>query len=140
MKYLLDTHAFLWSVTRSKALPEKVISELKNPHNEVFISAVSFWEIAIKTRIKKLDLGGLPIEDLISLAEKMDFQLIDLTPEEASTYVNLAENTHNDPFDRMLIWQCIRRNMTIVSKDGEFEKFKDFGLKILWSSGGLTGD
>jgi len=58
--------------------------------------------------------------------------LIDLTPEEANTYSDLAENTHNDPFDRMLIWQCIRRNMTMVSKDTEFKKFKDYGLKVLW--------
>ena len=132
MKYLLDTHAFLWAIGQSKDLPEAVVKELKNPNNEVYVSAITFWEISIKIRIKKLDLGGIQIEDLIPFAEKMDFQVIDLTPEEANTYVNLAENTHNDPFDRMLIWQCIRRNMTIVSKDIEFEKFKDYGLKILW--------
>ncbi len=132
MKYLLDTHTFLWAIGQSNDLPEKVIKELKNPNNEVYVSAITFWEISIKVRIKKLDLGGIQIEDLITFAEKMDFQVIDLTPEEASIYVNLAENTHNDPFDRMLIWQCIRRNMTIVSKDIEFDKFKDYGLKILW--------
>jgi PIN domain nuclease of toxin-antitoxin system len=132
MKYLLDTHAFLWALGQSKDLPEEVSRELKNPNNEVYVSAVTFWEISIKTRIKKLDLGGIPSEDLLSLAEKLDFQVIDLTPEEANTYVNLAENTHNDPFDRMLIWQCIRRNMTIISKDIEFIKFKDYGLKVLW--------
>jgi len=132
MKYLLDTHTFLWAVTQSKNLPEKVLQAIKNSTNEVFVSAITFWEISIKTRINKLDLGGLPLEDLITLAEKMDVQLIDLTPEEAITHNNLLENTHNDPFDRMLIWQCIKRNMTMVSKDTEFKKFKDYGLKILW--------
>lgn len=132
MKYLLDTHAFLSALAQSKDLPEEVSKELKNPNNVVYVSAITFWEISIKTRIKKLDLGGIPSEDLLSLAKKMDFQAIDLTPEEATTYVNLTENTHNDPFDRMLIWQCIRRNMTIISKDIEFAKFKDYGLKILW--------
>lgn len=132
MKYLLDTHVFLWSATQSKALPKKVIQAIKDPNNEVYVSAITFWEISIKTRLKKLDLGGLPIEDLIMLAEKMDFQLIDLTPEEANTYYNLSEETHNDPFDRMLIWQSIRRNLTIISKDTEFDKFKSHGLRILW--------
>ncbi len=132
MKYLLDTHAFLWAVSQSKDLPEKVYQVIKNPNNDVFVSAVTFWEIAIKSRIKKLDLGGLSAEDLISLAEQMDFQLIALTPEEAVSYANLNEDTHFDPFDRMLIWQCIRRNFTMVSKDSAFEKFQDFGLKILW--------
>lgn len=132
MKYLLDTHTFLWTITQSKDLPLKVVQALKNPTNEVFVSAITFWEISIKTRLKKLDLGGLPLEDLIPLAEQTDFQLIDLTPEEANTYNNLTENTHHDPFDRMLIWQCLRRNMTLVSKDEEFQKFKHYGLKLLW--------
>jgi len=132
MNYLLDTHAFLWAITQSKDLPQKAIKALKNPHNDVFVSAITFWEIAIKTRIKKLDLGGLAIKDLIALAERMDFKLIELNPEEASSYGELAENTHNDPFDRMLIWQAIKRNMCMVSKDKEFEKFKAYGLNLLW--------
>jgi len=61
MNYLLDTHTFLWSVGQSNNLPERVIKELKNPKNEVYVSAVTFWEISIKTRIKKLDLEGIPV-------------------------------------------------------------------------------
>jgi PIN domain nuclease of toxin-antitoxin system len=133
MKYLLDTHTFLWTISLSESLPIKAISAIKNPNNDIFVSAVTFWEISIKTRIKKLDLDGLANEDLLSLAEEMDFQLIDMTSEEANTYCNLAEDTHNDPFDRMLIWQCIKRNMTIISKDEEFRKFKSYGLKTLWT-------
>ena len=56
MNYLLDTPTFLWSLGQSDCLPEKVLKELKNPRNEVYISAVTFWEISSKTRIKKLDL------------------------------------------------------------------------------------
>jgi PIN domain nuclease of toxin-antitoxin system len=133
MNYLLDTHTFLWSLTGEKHIPERAREKIKDANNEIFVSAVSFWEITIKIRLKKLDLGGLAIEDLPALAERMDFQLIGVTPEEASTYGNLAETTPKDPFDRMLIWQCIQRNMTMVSKDGEFEKFKVFGLKLLWA-------
>jgi PIN domain nuclease of toxin-antitoxin system len=84
MKYLLDTHTFLWAIGQSNDLPEKVIKELKNPSNEVYVSAISFWEIAIKVRIKKLELRGIQIEELIPFAEKMDFQVIDLTPEEVN--------------------------------------------------------
>jgi len=133
MKYLLDTHVFLWALTQTKNLPKKVIQAIKDPNMEVYVSAITFWEISIKTRLRKLDLGGLPIEDLIMLTKKMDFQILDLTPEEANTYCNLAEETHTDPFDRMLIWQSIRRNLTIVSKDSEFDKFIPYGLKILWN-------
>ena len=105
---------------------------IKSPDNEIFVSAVSFWEISIKSRIGKLDLGGIEPEELLRSAEKMDFQLIGLSPEESSTYGNLKEPKHKDPFDRMLIWQAIQRKMIVISKDREFSKFEEYGLKLLW--------
>ncbi len=132
MKYLLDTHTFIWSMAQSTLIPEQTRQELRNPANKVFVSAVNLWEISIKTRIKKLDLGGLKVGDLIGVAEETGFQLISLSPEEAVTYETLGEDTHFDPFDRMLIWQAIRRNLTMVSRDAEFEKFVPHGLQLLW--------
>lgn len=55
--------------------------------------------------------------DLIPLAEEMGFELIALSPEEALTYGTLKEDSHFDPFDRMLIWQAICRDLTMVSRD-----------------------
>ena len=132
MKYLLDTHTFIWSVAESNLLPEKTKSEIRDPKNEVFISSINLWEISIKSRIKKIDLGGVEISELIGLSEEMGIQLIGLSPEEAITYGNLEENSHFDPFDRMLIWQAINRKLTMISKDSEFEKFIPHGLKLLW--------
>ena len=132
MKYLLDTHTFIWSIAQPTLIPERAREELRNPGNEVFVSAVDLWEISIKTRIEKLDLGGLNVGDLIGVAEQTGFQLIGLSPEEAVSYGTLGEDTHFDPFDRMLIWQAIRRNLTIVSRDAEFEKFVPHGLQLLW--------
>lgn len=132
MKYLLDTHTFIWSIAQSTLIPEQTRQELRNPGNEVCVSAVNLWEISIKTRIQKLDLGGLKVGDLIGVAEEMGFQLISLLPEEAVTYETLGEDTHFDPFDRMLIWQAIHRNLTMVSRDAEFEKFVPHGLQLLW--------
>ena len=54
MKLLLDTHALLWSIGRSDELSEMIIQEIKNPNNEVLISAVSLWEIALKYSSGKL--------------------------------------------------------------------------------------
>ena len=132
MKYLLDTHVFLWSILDTKAIPKSTIKEIRNPNNEIYISSVSLWEIAIKTRIHKLELQGIVIEDLASIIEKMSFRIITMTAEDSLGYCNLAESTHKDPFDRMLIWQCISRNITIISKDLEFGKFVPYGLKVLW--------
>lgn len=100
---------------------------------EVFVSAVSLWEIAIKTRIGKMDLGGVSTDDLIPLASEMGIATLSLIPNEAVTYVKFKESTHNDPFDRMLIWQAISRKMVLVSGDSEFKRFAADGLKLLWA-------
>ncbi|MBC7900610.1 MAG: type II toxin-antitoxin system VapC family toxin [Saprospiraceae bacterium] len=132
MRYLLDTHTFIWKIADTGKIPAKVLAATENPDNEVFLSSVSLWEIAIKTRRKKLDLGGVNNEELIGLAEKMGIQTLSLMPQEAVTYGNLTEDTHFDPFDRMLIWQAISRKMVLVSGDSEFSRFKKDGLRLLW--------
>ncbi|MEO8649773.1 MAG: type II toxin-antitoxin system VapC family toxin [Acidobacteriota bacterium] len=130
MRLLLDTHTFLWALSAPSKLPKNARTEIESRSNEVFVSAISFWEIAIKTRIKKLKLGW--DDDLIVATQNVGFVPIALTPEEAASYGELTESTHGDPFDRMLIWQAIQRNLTLVSGDPEFNKFKSDGLKLLW--------
>ena len=132
MKYLLDTHTFIWTVAESMRLSERAKRAIQDPKNEVFISSVNLWEISIKTRIKKIDMGSVQADDLIGLAEDMGIQLIGLSPEEAISYGKLEESSHFDPFDRMLIWQAISRKYIMISKDSEFEKFVPHGLKLLW--------
>jgi len=132
MKYLLDTHTFLWSVLEPKALPKRVTVELKKQDNEIFVSSVSLWEISIKIRIGKMELKGLSADDLVDISERMNYGIINMTAEDALGYVSLGEKTHKDPFDRMLIWQSISRKFAIISKDSAFKKFIPFGLKLLW--------
>lgn len=132
MKYLLDTHTFLWSVCNTKALSKRARESIINPENEIYVSAVTLWEISIKTRVNKLSLAPLGTEDLIPAAEQMQFELIELTPAEAISYHHLAEKDHSDPFDRMLVWQAISRGMGLISKDRAFKKFVSTGLNLLW--------
>ncbi len=132
MNCLLDTHVFLWATGQSKKLPAKVAAKIMDIGNDVFVSAVTFWEIAIKVRAGKLDIGKNKPDDLPKRALDMGFLLIGLSPEESATMGQLAEDTHFDPFDRMLIWQAISRKLTLISRDREFERFKADGLKLLW--------
>lgn len=132
MKYLLDTHTFLWTISGSEKIPEHTRGVICDAENDVYVSSVSLWEISIKTRLRKLDLGAIGVDDLIGLSEEMSFQLIGLSPEEAVTYGRLEEDSHFDPFDRMLIWQALHRKMTVISKDAAFSKFVPHGLKLLW--------
>ena len=113
-------------------MPEKVTTTITNLSNDVFVSAVSFLEIAIKVRTGKLDIGKDKPGDMPHRAVDMGFILLGLSPEDAATMGQLAEETHFDPFDRMLIWQAISQKMTLISGDREFERFKTDGLKLLW--------
>ena len=130
MRLLLDTHTFLWAISAPHRLPTKARAAIEDQGNEAFVSAVSLWEIAIKVRLRKLHLGW--DDDLIDAAIKGGLGPMALTPEEAATSANLTEDTHFDPFDRMLIWQAIQRNMILVSGDIEFKRFAADGLKLLW--------
>ena len=130
MRILLDTHTFLWSLSAPERLPKNARTAIEDKQNQVFVSAVTFWEIAIKLRLGKLDLGSS--DDIVDGAVTAGFTPIPLTPDEAASSSDLAEATHNDPFDRLLIWQAITRDLTIVSGDPEFELFRQDGLKLLW--------
>lgn len=132
MNFLLDTHTFLWTVLQPKRLPPSALTAVQDPGNAIFVSAVTLWEISIKARLGKIDLISLTTDDLIPSALQMGFALIGLSPEEAVTQGDLTENTHFDPFDRMLIWQAISRKLTLVSGDKEFKRFAKDGLKLLW--------
>ena len=132
MSFLIDTHVFIWALTDTRRLSSTARGVITNPSNELYISAVTFWEIAIKLRSKRLAPIGHEPSTLIKAAETMGFTPIPITPEDATTHAELTENTHFDPFDRMLIWQAIQRDMTLLSGDPEFKKFKSDGLRLLW--------
>ena len=132
MKLLLDTHTFIWAVSDPDRLPKKARTAIESPDNELFVSSVSFWEIAIKVRSKRLAPIGDYGQDMISVAESTGFRSIPLEPVEAATSAELTEDSHFDPFDRMLIWQAISRKMVLISGDSEFRRFKKDGLKLLW--------
>ncbi|PJZ47477.1 type II toxin-antitoxin system VapC family toxin [Leptospira saintgironsiae] len=132
MPYLLDTHALLWVIGDSKQLSKKVIEIIENQENQIFVSSISLWEISLKFRLGKLNLSGIKPEDILSYLEKLKINSVELSPEEASTYHKLKESFHKDPFDRMIIWQCISKKYTLISKDSVMKKYKISGLKIIW--------
>jgi PIN domain nuclease of toxin-antitoxin system len=129
---LLDTHVFLWAAFDEERLPTQIQSALRDPLNQVHVSAVSFWEISLKVAIGKLLLKNVTPEQLPGTAEKMGFQLLDLTPHEAAGFNALPRLAHKDPFDRMLVWAAIQAGFAIVSCDTELDEYRSHGLKVYW--------
>jgi PIN domain nuclease of toxin-antitoxin system len=132
MKYLLDTHTLIWALMEKNKLSVKAQNTLENPDNSIFVSAISFWEISLKFSIGKLSLQGVIPNELPAIVEQMKFKTISLHPDEASTYHRLTSLHHRDPFDRMLIWQALTNNLTLISKDDRMLAYHSDGLKLLW--------
>lgn len=130
--YLLDTHAFLWSVFEPARLGSEARAVLSDVENTAFVSSVTFWEVALKASLGKLTLTGCSPDELPDVAERMGFKRLGLDVEEAATFHRLPRLAHKDPFDRMLIWQSIRRQLILVSGDEAFEAYREFGLQAVW--------
>ena len=133
MKYLIDTQVFIWALMDTKKLSKKVYDIISDTENVVYISPISFWEIAIKLQLKKLDLRGINPLHLPHIAEEFDFSLLNPEPYDyvSISTVPLKEN-HKDPFDRMLIQQAIRNNLILLSADEKFPQYEQNGLQLLW--------
>ncbi len=133
MKYLLDTHVFLWMLLHTDKLSKKVYNVLEDSGKEIYLSAISLWEIAIKHQLRKLDLGGVDIRLLPNVAVQSDVKIITPEPYDFITYSELPlKKEHRDPFDRLLIHTAIRNNLILISKDKKFEQYKKDGLQMMW--------
>jgi len=132
VKYMLDTHALLWAIGDTKKLSKTAIQTIKNPDNDILVSAVSLWEISIKYSIGKLEID-FNTERIPEYCNKMGFDLIPLDPVDALNSLKLPQkNNHKDPFDRMLVYQCIKNDYTLISIDSRLEMYKKDNLKYIW--------
>ena len=132
LRLLLDTHTLIWAILKSDELSEQAVQEIKNPNNEVLVSAVSLWEIALKSSLGKLKIS-FDKKNIPDYCIKMGFQLIPLDPFDAlNSFLLPVNNSHKDPFDRMLIYQCIVGKYSFVSKDVQMKMYKKDGLKLIW--------
>lgn len=132
MKYLLDTHTLLWVLFEDENLSEKAKAVIINPHNQIFVSILTYWEISLKFAIGKLELEGITPEELVQKAKEINIETLDISENEVSTFYKLPRLKHKDPFDRLIIWQAINRNIALISKDRQLKDYQKFGLEVLW--------
>jgi PIN domain nuclease of toxin-antitoxin system len=119
MKYLLDTHCWLWWIAAPQKLSEKARGLLVNSANDIYFSAASSWEITIKYRLKKLPLPEAPDTFIISRLHRDG--IIPLSIEHGHVlYTGNLPLHHRDPFDRLLIAQSILEKMPIITVDPLF--------------------
>lgn len=128
MKILLDTCTFLWIITDDPRLSPHARNLFVDPENQVYLSAASTWEIAVKYILGKLLLPAPP-QNYVPLKRKAHG--VDSLPldEEATLYLTKLPGLHKDPFDRMLICQAIVAGMVILTPD---ELITQYPLRSVW--------
>jgi PIN domain nuclease of toxin-antitoxin system len=119
MRLLLDTHTFIWACAEPDKLSRAEQQAIADPDNDVFVSAVTAWEIAIKRALGRLDF---PIERFEEFTASMGFEPLPMTVRHAIAAGALPRH-HEDPFDRMLIAQARTEGATMMTEDGKFRLY-----------------
>ena len=128
MKALIDTHVFLWWNTEDAQLSPRARKIISDGKNEIFLSAASAWEIAIKASRGRL---VLPEEPALYVASRMSLHRIQSLPIQVSHALRVYDLPlhHADPFDRLLVAQCQMESMPLITKDEEIRKYE---LETIW--------
>lgn len=129
MRLLLDTHILLWWLADDPVLPHSIKSAIADPHAEIFVSAATSWEIAIKHALGRL---VFPVARLPAILIEARMSPLAISVEHGLVAGSLPPH-HHDPFDRMLIAQAQHEGLTIVSVDKMFGRY---AVAILDGSGG----
>jgi PIN domain nuclease of toxin-antitoxin system len=134
MIYLLDTHYILWSLFEPDKIVQPVRQILENDTDIKLISSVNLWEISLKYSLGKLELGGTDPSEILNSLLEAGFEVAELESRLLATYHQLPRREdHRDPFDRMLIWQAISNDYTLITRDRKIEQYGADGLRLVVS-------
>lgn len=128
MRVLLDTQAFLWFILDDPRLTTPATALIADPANEVEISPASYWEIAIKIRLKKYALPQPYQAFMESQIAANNFRVLHIEPKHTALLTTMDLH-HKDPFDRLLIAQAIAEQIPVVSSDPQFDAYP---VQRLW--------
>jgi len=126
-KQVLDTHTFLWFINESADLSSKALKMIEDPEASTFVSIASFWEMAIKFKLGKLELR-MPVSKLFENLSGNGFRLLPISFQD-TLVISTSPTHHADPFDRMIIAQAITNQSTIITRDKAFCQYE---VKVEW--------
>jgi PIN domain nuclease of toxin-antitoxin system len=128
MKVLLDTCTFLWIAVDAPELSEQARQVFRDPDNEVFLSAASAWEIAVKHALGRLPLPAAAATYIPRLRERHGIEPLPVD-EEAALYTARLPPLHRDPFDRMLVCQAIVGGLVLLTPDPDVVQY---AIRSMW--------
>ena len=128
MKYIIDTHIFLWFFGNPQKLSKKAKEILTDSESNLKLSVASIWEIGLKHSLNKLQLPTPPRDFILERTNKAQIKFLPITPSHTFR-VNTLSLDHRDPFDRIIISQAIEEECTVITAD---KKFDDFEVQTIW--------
>ena len=117
MNVLLDTHTLLWLVSTPSDVDASALAVIADPNTNVWVTAASAWEIAIKTRLGRLDGEALLSAWADIMADMSTTELPIESPD--AILAGRLPWEHKDPFDRVIVAQALRHNLTIATRDAK---------------------
>jgi PIN domain nuclease of toxin-antitoxin system len=127
--YLLDTHTFLWAVCESVKLSNTAKNKIEDTNAQIFVSAVSAYEIMNKHRIGKLPEFEDIVENYLDILQKFGADELPINTRHAH-FAGKFEWAHRDPFDRLLAAQAFTENLTLITNDEAFNALP--WASVLW--------
>ena len=129
MKYLLDTHVWLWAFTGQSKLGPKTNRILSSGNSELYLSAVTSWEITIKWSLQRLVLLDRPGQLIAQSLRENGLLSLPVKHEHAWRLGDLARH-HHDPFDRLLVAQAIHEGMVLITADPQL---RNYPVELAWA-------
>lgn len=126
MRLLLDTHVAIWAILGDPRLPPQIQDIIDEPANEVVLSVVSLWEIAIKNVLARAGEGGVPMSAAAARTffHGAGYFLLNVSADHAVAVENLPP-IHGDPFDRLLVAQALFEPLKMVTHDAKVAAYSD---------------
>ena len=124
---LLDTHSAIWFFNGSSNLSDNAKHMILDANNQINVSVVSVWELAIKINVGKLKFSG-GVAGFLKLIDSNGFRLLNITPRHLLELEQLPLH-HRDPFDRILIATAISEGMRFASADGNMSLYP---IQCVW--------
>ncbi len=126
MRLLLDTHIALWAVVDDGRLGPTASELIADPANEVFVSAASLWEIAIKHALARGKANDMPVsaQEALGYFRDAGFALLDIASAH-TVEVERLPMLHADPFDRLLVAQAITVPLRLLTHDARVAQYSD---------------
>ena len=132
MRYVLDTHVWIWWNMRPKKLSQKVRTLLSNPkhYEALLLSAISPWEFSKLLEKERIGISCNPEEWIAEALDMPKMRLVPLTPTIAYRSTSLPQPFHGDPADQIIVATAREENATILTKDKLIQNYKQ--VRCLW--------